>query len=131
MRTLLLSYMLSFFILALIGCDTGNNVDSSNVNPPITAQISWTQDVTEINMTEVGVVTSEISQNSIFELKPGRGDIYWVSSGVEYSRSIDVGNVEENSEDGIECEQEGEHEGENEGCLFSFSFSGDMLTISM
>ena len=63
-------------------------------------------------------------------LKSGEGTIYWISSGVEYSRTIDVGDVEEESDEDIECEQEGEHEGENEGCLFTFTFSGDELTIS-
>ena len=75
---------------------------------------------------------------------PGKGKIYLESASVEYSKNIDVGNSGEehdseyegdehegeDSDDAIECEQEGEHEGNNEGCVFSFSFSGDLLTIT-
>ena len=128
MRFIFVGYTIFIFVFFL-GCDTGNN-DNANPSPSVSAEISWTQDVTSINMTEVGVAKAEISQNSIHELQSGKGTIYWVSSGVEYSRTIDVGNVEGESDDGIECEQEGEYEGENEGCLFSFTFSGDGLSIS-
>lgn len=129
MRTALIGCM--FIFVFVLGCDSGDIANSSiSANPSISAEISWTQDVTNINMIEVGVEKSEISQNSIHELRSGKGTIYWISTGVEYSRTIDVGNVEGESEDGIECEQEGEHEGENEGCLFSFTFSGAGLTIS-
>jgi hypothetical protein len=116
-----------FIFVLFLGCENVNNADSS---PSVSAEISWTQDVTSINMTEVGVEKTEISQNSVHELHSGEGTIYWISSGVEYSRTIDVGDVEAESDDDIECEQEGEYEGENEGCLFSFTFSGDKLTIS-
>ena len=123
MRTALIGCM--FIFIFVIGCDTGDIANQS-----ISAEISWTPDVTSINMAEVGVSKEEFSQNSIHELKYGKGTIYWISSGKEYSRTIDVGNVEGESEDGIECEQEGEHKGENEGCLFSFTFSGNGLSIT-
>lgn len=124
MRTIM--YAGSLLISALfLGCDTGHSTNSV-----ISAQISWSEDVSDINMTEVGLAKSEISQNSIHELQPGQGTVYWTSSGTEYSRTIDIGGIEEGVDDNVECEQEGEHEGENEGCLFSFTFSGDQLSIS-
>ena len=133
MRTLILGSMLILFIYILSGCENVNDVN--NDNPTISAEISWTQDVTNINMAAVGSEPSEISQNIIYELKPGIGKIYWVSDGIDYSKNIEVGSSEdenegEDADDNIECEQEGEHEGENEGCVYSFSFSGDALTIA-
>lgn len=133
MKVLILGSMLFSFILILSGCDNVNDVN--NDNPTISAEISWTQDVTSINMVAVGIGASKISQNIIYELKPGMGKIYWVSEGVDYSKNIEVGSSEdgnesEESDNNVECEQEGEHEGENEGCIFSFSFSGDALTIT-
>ncbi|MFC2085513.1 hypothetical protein ACFLS9_10675 [Bacteroidota bacterium] len=129
MRTALIGCM--FIFVFVLGCDTGDIANTSESdNPSISAKISWTQDVTNINMIEVGVEKSKISQNSIHELRIGKGTIYWISAGIEFSKTIDVGNVEGESDDDIECEQEGEYEGENEGCLFSFTFSGDGLTIS-
>ena len=53
MRALLLCTMLSIFALILSGCDNVN--DANNENPIISAEISWTQDVTNINMEAVGV----------------------------------------------------------------------------
>ena len=126
MRSIIIGCTL-FISVFFLGCNTGNN---SNPSPSVSAEISWTQDVTSINMAEVGVAKSEISQNSIHKLQSGKGTIYWISSGVEYSKTIDIGDVEEGDDDNIECEQEGEHEGENEGCLFSFTFSGEELAIS-
>jgi len=124
MRALLASCTLILFVF-ILGCETGNN-DSSAVS----AQIIWTQDVSSINMAEVGVAESKISQNSVHELKSGKGTIYWISEGVEYSKTVDIGNMDEGDDDDVECEQEGEHEGENEGCLFSFKFTGENLSIS-
>jgi len=136
MRTKLLSSLLFIFVFTQNGCDIGNTTNNdngnsaNNINPAISAKISWSQDVTSINMAAVGVETSEISQNKIYELLPGEGIVYWVSAGKEYSQNINVGNSDnENSDDSIECEQEGEYEGENEGCVFSFSFTGDALTM--
>ena len=129
MRTTLVCCM--FLFVFIIGCDTGDNSNPSiSSNSSISAEINWTQDVTDINMTEVGVQKSDITQNTIKELQNGKATIYWTSKEIEYSRSVNIGDVEEGSDDNIECEQEGENEGENEGCLFSFTFSGDQLTIS-
>ncbi len=132
MRVLKISLALLVFILSFHACDGVNDI--SNDNQVISAEVSWTQDVTSINMIEVGVKKTEISQNAICELQVGKGRIYWVSNGVEYFKDIKVGDSDsehegENSDDDIECEQEGENEGENEGCVFTFSFSGNALTI--
>ena len=124
MRSIIPGFFLLVFAFFL-GCSTGNDY-----NAAVSAEISWTQDVSSINMTEVGVAESKISQNSVHELKSGKGTIYWISDGVEYSKTLDIGNEAEGDEGDIECEQEGEHEGENEGCLFSFAFSGEELAIS-
>jgi len=123
MKNSLSGFLLFLLAIVLISCSNSEDNDMSAVS----AKISWTQDVQDINMVAFGLKTSEISQNSTFNLVAGKGEIKWVSSGVEYSKRIDVGD---SSIDDIECEQEGEHEGENIGCLFSLSFSGDVLTIS-
>lgn len=78
---------------------------------------------------------SELSKDIIYELKHGKGKIYWISDGVEYSKEITIGDSEgdhegEDTDDDVDCEHEGEHEGESEGCVFSFSYSGDVLTIA-
>jgi len=137
MRVTLLGSVLIIFALTQSGCDNDNNVNNgNNVNLGISAKISWSQDVTSINMEAVGV-ESEILQNNTYELLPGDGKIYWVSAGEEYSKNINVGNSDnqdsdnEDSDVDIECEQEGEYEGENKGCVFSFSFSEDALTITL
>jgi len=116
------------FIFALIqsGCESENNE-----NATISAKITWSEDVKSINMEALGIETTDILQNNIYELVPGEGTISWESEGVMYSKTINVRNSGiEDSENDIECEQEGEHEGENEGCVFSFSYSGNELSIS-
>ena len=126
MRTLFFGLMLLMFTLVQSGCSNSDNVDQT-----LFANLNWTQDVTAIDMGAFGMEGSEISQNTTYKLLPGEGTIYWVSAGVEYSKNINVRNSRiEDSDNDIECEQEGEHEGENEGCVFSFSFSGDALSIS-
>ena len=131
MIKVLLSGPILFVVLCVFnGCNTG-----SEGGRLIYAEVDFTQDVSGINMSDVGVTSPEIIQNETYELKQGSGTVYWVSSGVEYSRDIEIGDSEhenQGEEPGadIECEQEGEHEGENEGCVFSFLFSKDMLAIS-
>ena len=126
MRTLFFGSVLFIFAFIQSGCNKADDL-----NQIISANLNWTQDVTAIDMSAFGIETAEISQNKNYELLPGEGSIYWVSAGVEYSKNINVVNSGiEDSENDNDCEQEGEHEGENEGCVFSFSFSGNSLSIS-
>jgi len=122
MKKYLVVFFVSLFTIVLFSCSNSDDNDISAVS----AQISWTQDVQEINMVDFGLKTSDISQNNTYTLVAGKGTIKWSSSGVEYSKKINIGD---SNIDDIDCEQEGEHEGENEGCLFSLSFSGDTLII--
>ena len=123
MKNILFGFLLFLHAVVLISCSNSDDNEMSVVS----AKISWTQDVQEINMVDFGLKTSDILQNNTYTLVASKGTIKWSSSGVEYSKKIDIGD---SNIDDIECEQEGEHEGENEGCIFSLSFSGDMLTIS-
>ena len=123
MKNNLSGFLLFLLAVLQISCSNSNDNDISAVS----AKINWTQDVQEINMIDFGLETSDISNNNTHTLVAGRGTIKWLSSGVEYSKNVNIGD---SNIDDIECEQEGENEGENEGCLFSLSFSGDKLTIS-
>ena len=123
MKNILSVFLIFLFAFVQISCSNSDDNDISAVS----AQISWTQDVQEINMVDFGLKNSDISQNNTYTLVAGKGTIKWLSSGVEYSKNINVGD---SNIDDIECEQEGEQEGENEGCLFSLSFSGETLIIT-
>ena len=125
MRALLLGLVFMFAFIQS-GCEKDNIS-----NETISAELVWSEDVSNIDMVALGIENPELVQNNIYQLKPGTGTISWKSSGVKYSETITVKRSGiEDSEDDVECEQEGEHEGENEGCVFSFAFSGDELSIS-
>lgn len=118
--------MLVMFALVQSGCSGNDNEEDT-----LLAHVKWTQDVSSIDMDDFGMQESEIIQNETFRLLQGEGAIHWVSGGVEYSKNINVGsNKIVDADTDIECEQEGENEGENEGCVFSFEFSGDSLSIT-
>ena len=118
--------MLLMFAFMVSGCNK-----SEQVNQSLSVHLNWTTDVTLIDMAAFGLKSSEISQNKTYELLPGEGIVYWESAGVEYSKKMTVSTSGiRDAENDLECEQEGENEGENEACVFSFSFSGDALSIS-
>lgn len=126
MRSKLFAWLL-VFVLIQSGCENNDNEDD---NSALFAEVSWSLDVTNIDMIEVGVNTSDIAQNQAYQLELGEGTIYWKSGGKEYSKTVNIGESGiEDADDDVECEQEGEHEGENEGCVFYFSFSGNELMI--
>jgi len=127
MKNNLIIILLISVALIQFGCSQSDDESQSDIS----AMIDWTQDVSEINLIEFGVNSADFSKTNLYKLTPGKGTISWVSSGVTYSKDINVKSSGiEDSENDIECEQEGEYEGENEGCVFSFSFSGNTLAIN-
>ena len=117
-----------FSVVALFGCNLNDGI-SPATNATISAELNWTPDVSSVNMTEVGIASTEVTSGSVFALQNGKGTISWVSDGVEHSTTVDIGGVEEGAGDDVVCEQEGEYQGENVGCVLQFSFSGDKLSI--
>ena len=125
MRALVLS-LLVISTLTLMGCKNENSG-----NATISAEINWSGDVSNINMASFGIQSSEILQHSIYKLSVGEGTISWKSAGVEHSKTIFINDSGiEDAEHDMECEQDGNYDGDNEACVFSFSFSGNTLSIS-
>ncbi|MEO6347803.1 MAG: hypothetical protein ABIO60_07820 [Aquaticitalea sp.] len=127
MRASLFSLLcMLFFVQTSCQKDNINNTDAT-----ISAKINWSEDVTNLDMSALGIGTTQLEQNTVYNLKKGTGTISWKSAGVEHSETINVRDSGiEDSDDNVECEQEGEHEGDNVGCLFSLSISEDALLIT-
>lgn len=129
MKNLLLASALLTLILGLGNCGGATDDGGSSQDGSVFARVSWTEDVTGLDMEDVGIADLQLASGSVHPLEFGRGTVYWVSSGVAYSRTMNVGFSDGGEDEDIECEQEGEHEGENEGCMFELQFSGDTLSV--